>query len=451
MMLDDTIAAIASAAGGAARGIVRISGPAAIDCLRALFEPHADVSPWPPHAAAMCDGTLIIPVEPPIWLPVAAYVWPTDRSYSRQPTVELHLPGSPPLVEAVLAAVCRCGARPARPGEFTLRAFLAGRLDLTQAEAVLGVVDAVDRRHLDAALRQMSGGLAEPLHRLRNELLDATAHLEAGLDFVEEDIEFIAREQVLRHIREAVDEVDRIVGQMSARTESNEVPRVVLVGRPNVGKSSLFNALVGSAGALVSSTAGTTRDYLTARLRLGTMDCELIDTAGVDGGSEHGIERAAQTFTNEQSQAADVSLLCLDSSRELDVWEHAQLSHVEPGRIVVWTKADLATAPQEVDAAAVSVVTTAGLDELRHTLAAALVDRAGMSDVVAVTAVRCRDSLQRARDALLRAAGLAEHRGEEELVAFELRTALDELGQVAGAVYTDDVLDRIFSRFCIGK
>jgi tRNA modification GTPase len=369
--------------------------------------------------------------------------------------VELHVPGAPPIVAAALEAALRHGARPAAPGEFTLRAFLAGRLDLTQAEAVLGVVDAVDRRRLDTALKQMAGGLTTPLRQLRSDLLDLTAHLEAGLDFVEEDIEFIARDELMRQLNEARESVAAVVAQATARGEGVERPRIALHGLPNVGKSSLFNALAQHDRALVSPTAGTTRDYLTAVVSLNGVECELIDTAGVEPitATQPSIDSAAQEQAMTQSGEADLLLICLDGSRPPTDWERQRAAEVDGRSIVVRTKADVTKSDEVADGSLrVSVVTGEGLDELRTALADAVrATRLNADEMVPATAVRCRDSLHRAAAALSAAAHVAQSRGGDELVAVELRTALDELGRVVGAVYTDDILDRIFSRFCIGK
>lgn len=461
---EDVIIAVASAPGGAARAIVRLCGTAAIECAQSFF---VGMSPSPLVGEGLgVRGTEARETKPSVHVgalhlpefsapvPCDLYIWPDERSYARQPTAELHLPGSPPLVEAAMQAACRHGARPAQPGEFTLRAFLAGRLDLTQAEAVLGVVDAADQKQLDVALRQMAGGLAAPLQRLRSELLELLAHLEAGLDFVEEPIEFITQSELLSQLTSARAATQKLVEQTAARGDAAVVPRVVLVGEPNVGKSSLFNALAGGAKAIVSPTAGTTRDYLTARLSLDGVECDLIDTAGLEERNlaTPSIAAAAQAFTGEQAHDADVRLLCLDASRPPTPREAAEIARCDPARFVVLTKADLAANPASSHLLSVSVVRNSGLDELRQAIRAAIVAARGeASDVVVATAVRCRDSLRRADEALAAAVVLVQRRGVEELVAVEVRQALDELGQVVGAVYTDDILDRIFSRFCIGK
>jgi len=359
----------------------------------------------------------------------------------------------------VLRAVCAAGARLAAPGEFTLRAFLAGRIDLTQAEAVLGVIDADSPTALDAALGQLAGGLARPLHRLRDDLLDLLADLEAGFDFADEDLPFITREQLNDRLTEAESQVAAVERQMDSRAETVDMVQAVLVGRANVGKSSLFNALAGQSAALVSHQPGTTRDYLTAELDLDGVKCRLIDTAGLAQplAVSHGegtVERAAQLAADAQRRSSQVHVLCLDSTRPLDDWERCELQQEPAGeqRIVVLTKGD---APRAIEVVAAAIATSSrtgeGVQALRDQLrrkALAAADAHG--GVVAATAARCRESLRLGAQSLRQARSVATT-SQEELAAAEIRVALEELGKVVGAVYTDDVLDRIFSRFCIGK
>ncbi|HJT34167.1 MAG TPA: tRNA modification GTPase [Pirellulales bacterium] len=469
--LNETIAAIASPPGGAARGIVRISGPGALTAVVRLFSPDGPTDLGEIRRPTALDGRLrLVRVEAPV--PCRLYLWPSSRSYTRQPTAELHTLGSPPLLAQVLDELCAAGARPARPGEFTLRAFLAGRLDLTQAEAVLGVIDARGPEQLSTALAQLAGGLATPLARLRDELLDLLAHLEAGLDFAEEEIEFISADQLVRQLQAALTVVAQLAEQMESRAETSEVVRVVLVGAPNVGKTSLYNALAGQA-ALVSPRAGTTRDYLRARLDLGGVACELVDTAGigspspaampaVEVGARDLIDLLAQRAAADEREQADIEILCLDATRPLNAWERSAAGESSSRqRIVVLNKIDQRLAhPRndrgfdlaQTEAIETSSVTGAGLDRLRQRLRAlaCAVGRDG-GQAVASTAARCRESLRQAAAALNRAGELAAARRGEELVAAEVRLALDGLGQIIGAIYTEDVLDRIFSRFCIGK
>ncbi len=405
------------------------------------------------------------------------------RSYTRQPVVEWHTFGSPPLLEALLRTVCEGGARLAEPGEFTLRAFLAGRIDLVQAEAVLGIIDAEDRRQLDVALHQLAGGLTRPLQAIRDQLLNLLADLEAGLDFVEEDIHFVSHEQLNRRLDEAATAIGLLADQMQSRGRSDCEPRVVLCGPPNAGKSSLFNALVGDAAAIVAPSAGTTRDYLTAKITFENVAWLLIDTAGwepaaaapADGEAiahaaahgassaiveRSGIATAAQAMTREQQRQADLEIFCVDATQPLDERRRLELNAAASlgrSRLVVLTKCDLAA---QRNAGALhgpgiqtSSMTGAGCDLLKREIHRSLTTaRSPAADgAVAATAVRCGDSLRSATECLVRAKRAAQAGGAEELVAAEIRGALMELGSLVGAIHTDDLLDRIFSRFCIGK
>ncbi|MGD0901137.1 MAG: GTPase, partial [Thermoguttaceae bacterium] len=438
---DDTIAAIASPPGGAARGIVRLSGPGLRNCLERCFRP--DEKGDSPHLCEAPSGpfrqmgtvpffqSITTPTAVPglVWLagfaspvPCELYLWPGKRSYTGQSVAEIHTLGSPPVLEAVLRAVCRGGARLAEPGEFTLRAVLAGRIDLTQAEAVLGVIEAEDPAELHAALAQLAGGLAAPLHRLRDVLLDLLANLEAGLDFADEDLAFISPEELAVRLDSAAAEAGGLSQRIVQRGDTAERIRVVVAGRPNTGKSSLFNALARGADALVSDQPGTTRDYLTAELDLDGVKCQLIDTAGIGEtsaetagphqpdaqarelpdsrpslarrASDAGQDLAFQTraAAAEQTRRAHVQLLCIDSSRPLDPWEEGELAHGAAGRrIVVWTKADLAPlkpphchggVPGEV-AIETSSLTGQGLDLLRKAVREAVLHAMGpQGDVV---------------------------------------------------------------------
>jgi len=459
---DETIVAIASPPGGGARGIVRISGPDLRRCLEPYFRPDPFVD---------LPG-LSRPTAVPgyFWLPGFAsplecqlYLWPGKGSYTGQPVAEVHTLGSPPLLEAVVRAVCAGGARPAEPGEFTLRAFLAGRIDLTQAEAVLGVIDATGSAELDAALKQLAGGLAGPLKRLRDELLELLAHLEAGLDFADEDLPFITAGELLRQLDAATADVDRLVEKLAFRGEAAVRVRVALVGRPNAGKSSLFNVLVGRAGAIVFDQPGTTRDYLTADLDLDGVKCQLIDTAGIEGGPRETdaatVDAAAQDMAHEQSRMAHVRVLCIEAA--VGRGARCQVSGVrcqeeeeDAPVIVVRTKCDRAGFVSENSESVLeaSAVTGVGIRKLKEAIRAAVLRAAGpQTDVVVGTAVRCGESLRLAAASLDRAREAVRASLGEELLATEIRVALSELGKVAGTVYSEDLLDRIFSRFCIGK
>jgi len=466
--LDDTIVAVSSPPGGAARGIVRLSGPQIGACLQRVFQLEGRRPPWPCRRPVAVAGSLALPDIASL-LPCRLYLWPHGRSYTGEPVAELHTLGSPPLLEALVNVLCAAGARVAGPGEFTLRAFLAGRIDLPQAEAVLGVIDAADPGQLDVALAQLAGGLSRPLSRLRDVLLELLAELEAGFDFPDEDLPLVTSAELKQQIGEAARAVAKLAGQMAARTHTSPAIRAVLVGRPNTGKSSLFNALICDTGALVTEQPGTTRDYLTADVDLEGVKCQLVDTAGVAGQPHAGagdaegeaqsrpsVEQAAQEVSARQRRQAAVRIFCLDSTRPPGDWEREQLArYAGAEHVVVLTTIDLCTGVcRSVPPYAVptSSVTGEGIDALRGGLRrAVLTAGAAGAGVVGDTAVRCRESLRRAAECLKRARKVALDDAGEELVAAEVRVALDELGKVVGAVYTDEVLDRIFSRFCIGK
>lgn len=449
----DTIAAIASAPGSGARGIIRISGA---DAVTAASRVLAEIEPGSKRACRV-RGLIRLPNFPEF--AADAWVWPTVRSYTGEPMVELHLPGSPPVLELTLDSVFRAGVRPARAGEFTLRAFLAGRMDLAQAEAVLGVIDADDHEELATALKQLAGGLSGKLQHLREDLLLILADLEAGLDFVDEDIEFISTEDVIHRLTETSAIIRALEQQAEGRSLSSSQLRVVLAGLPNAGKSTLFNALAGSDEALVSDVVGTTRDYLAAPISFEGLSVELVDTAGWEDG-RGGIEGVAQQLRSEQVQEADLLLWCsaLDTTSESQDYDDVLFreAQTESSRVIrVGTRSDLAdgrAVTAQGAGVSVSAISGSGLLELRKLIQETLCEsRRGERQFVGSTAARSLDSLRRSRESLDQAINTAKSQAGHEFVAMEIRLAIESLGEIIGKVYTDDLLDRIFSRFCIGK
>jgi tRNA modification GTPase len=438
--LNDTIVALSSAAGPAARAVVRLSGPDAFRHASAFF---TGADPLAFNRRRLCPGHLILPgVAAP--LPADLYIFPAPHTYTGQHVAELHTLGCPPLVELLIAELLKSGARAARPGEFTLRAFLAGKLDLTRAEAVLGVIEADSRDELKDALAQLAGGVARPLHELRGDLLDLLADLEAGLDFAEEDLHFVTPEDLLRRLGKGLALLTLLGKQLEQRSLAGRPFCAVLAGRPNAGKSSLFNALTGAA-ALVSPQPGTTRDYLARRIDLDGLAVELVDTAGwLEAAGV--IDGQAQALGREQARAADLVLLCVEAGRQPDEQEQARLRQSNPPVAGVATKCDLSR--PSFGEVATSAATGAGLDALRALIAGrARAARPALAPSVS----RCRHHVAACLGRLRRAHQMVLFGEPPELVALELRGTLDELGEMTGAVYTDDLLDRIFSRFCIGK
>jgi tRNA modification GTPase len=442
---DDTIAATASPPTPGLRGVVRLSGPDAWRIALAAFEPE-EAAPLSRAPRVVAGGYRLPGLRPTI--PAAVTLWPGPRTYTGQELAEIHAPGSPPLLSALLAHCLDLGARLAQPGEFTLRAFLSGRIDLTRAEAVLGVVDARNRAQLDAALEQLAGGLSTPVVALRDRLLDLLAHLEANLDFVDEaDVDPLARAELAAELDEAAATLDRLAARLASRDRSGGPPRVVLAGPPNAGKSRLFNALLEGEHAIVSPRAGTTRDYLTGLCECDGLLVELVDTAGVEPPSD-AIAAQAQELRADATERADVVLLCASA----DVAQSPASSPIAPDRrLRVWTKGDIAPPPSQGGWLATSAEAGQGISALRSAIARVIRAQQRDGDPIATTSARCRDSLTQAVAALRDASTTILAGGGDELVALDLRRALDELGKVTGAIVADDVLDRIFRRFCIGK
>jgi len=407
-------------------------------------------------------------------VPLSLLYWPTARSYTGQPSAELHLIGSQPLLRGVVDCAMRGGARAARPGEFTLRAFLGGRLDLTQAEAVLGVIEAEGRGSLHQALEQLSGNLSRPLEQMRDEVLNLLADVEAGLDFVDEDIEFISDEQLIQRLEVILQQIDQAWMAMQQRGGGGAEPLIAIRGEPNAGKSFLMNQLAGAQAAIVADVPGTTRDVVYATAKIGQRQVRLADTAGIEPGRDE-IERLSQVHAETASQKASLRLWCIDASRDdfqealgtlrltataeqkssvIDVWvatKMDQCEQTEQQLLQTIHGQSFADHPRSIFYTC-SALTGQGMDQLIAAIEDQLnvMDREEVGSVLG-TAARCRQTLSRAKEAAGNAIRLTQHEEGHEFVASEIRLLAEAIGEVTGAVYTDDLLDRVFSRFCIGK
>ncbi|HZU36879.1 MAG TPA: tRNA modification GTPase [Gemmataceae bacterium] len=436
----DTIVALSSAAGPGARAVIRLTGPAAFSVAGRTVTTERRLTRLPKRS--LMAGRVNLPGLAP--LPADLICWPAPHSYTGQDLFEIHTVSSPPLVDLLIGELLRHGARAAEAGEFTLRAFLAGKLDLPRAEAVLAVIEAGNREELQDALGQLAGGLASPLRQLRSDLLDLLADVEAALDFTEDDLSFITSKALLDRLTKAMAIVTNLRRQVDGRAVSQRPFRVSLTGRPNAGKSSLFNALAGKSAALVSAEPGTTRDYLCQRVEIQGIAMELIDTAGLAAPTDE-LDAQAQALGGDQARQSELILFCRDASAKRSAADVQ--SSVGPAVVPVWTKCDLAAPPDE--GLATSAVTRQGLDQLRALIAERA--RRHRRPALAPSLSRCRHHLESALGHLRQAHQIALFEEPPELLALELRGTLDQLGEMVGAVYTDDLLDRIFSRFCIGK
>lgn len=438
--MTDTIHAASSAPGAAPRAVVRLSGPRAFELAAALF------APLPARGARRTDGALSLPGWPDA--PAAAWTFRSPKSYTGEDVVELVVPGSPPLVRALLAALAARGSRLARPGELTRRAFHAGRLDLTRAEAILALTTCEDEREARSALRALEGGLAARIDTAKQALLAVLAHLEAAIDFSEEELALRSAALLAHDLRRVASDLAGL--SRGAGPRAGVAPRVVLRGPANAGKSALFNALVGRDAALVSPRAGTTRDVLEARWPLRSLEARLFDTAG-DLTCPEPLERRALGAAESAAAAADLVLYCLDGAATGREGYEAC-----PGpKLLVLTKRDLAPHgawPEPADLQ-VSALTGAGLGELSAAVEAALHSGPAPQGQDLVASVRQEELLRTARLALERAAIALERSdpARAELAALELREALDALGALTGEVTTDALLDVVFGQFCVGK
>lgn len=454
LSLDDTIAALASAPGPGTRGIIRISGPDVPACLDGhfVFQPPQAANS---RAATRYTGHFQLACLDE-QIDAALMLWPTARSYTGQPMAEIHTIGSPPILEAMLEQLFGDGIRAAGAGEFTLRAFLSGRLDLVQAEAVLGVIDSSDQQQLDQALRQLAGGVSGRLEQTRSELITILGDLEAGLDFVEEDIEFIPADVLIARLDRAIERLEYLGQSARDRMEAGATRSVVLAGLPNAGKSTLLNALADSRVALVSDQAGTTRDYVTTTIEVEGLQIQLVDTAGQEQAASP-VSAMAQQLQSEQVQTADLIVWCSaadqnQGDRHADEELFAEAAALGQPIVRIGTKADLYSAERTPrPELLVSATEGNGVAELRAELAKRLRSGSPDGELIGSTGARCHDLLRSAAESLRSARTAAAGGLGDEIVAIEIRSALESIGRILGVVYTDDILDHIFSNFCIGK
>jgi tRNA modification GTPase len=441
----DTIAAVSSAVGVGARMIVRVSGGAAHGIARGL----ASVDQIAPGAAVFCR----------VWPAVMGWVYwfAGPRSYTGEDLVEFHLPGSPVLGRMLLAEIMRRGARLAEAGEFTARAYFNGRMDLTQAEGVAATIAAQSERELRAARQLLAGELARRLTPVMDDVAQALALVEVGIDFSDEDVTFLSGDEVRARCLAAVELLDELLRESARFERLSHEPRIVLVGRPNAGKSTLLNALAGRQRAVVSNVAGTTRDAIWAEVRLARGMVRVVDVAGVEEGSgfrgqgsaEESIARQMREQAMRAVAKAEIVVMVIDA---VGCGGEVQLSRAVD--LVVMTKADLMNDEgrqkclPHLACVRVSAMTGAGMDELRAQLDVLAFGEARSGSGLALNARHVR-AIGEARDALSRAPESVD--SGAEVVAMELREGLESLGAVLGRMSPDDLLGRIFSRFCIGK
>jgi tRNA modification GTPase len=456
----DTIAAIATAAGQGGIGIVRISGPKAWQVGRALFRPAKGSLTDPPPARRLIYGHVIEPGTSEIVDEALTSFFKAPHTYSTEDTVEIQGHAGPAVTQRVLSLCLAQGCRLAEPGEFTRRAYLGGRLDLSQAEAVAQLIAAASQSEARLALGALQGGLARELAPVRQALLNIAAAVEAALDFPDEVADIISPDLAGRLEQEAAAPLARLLDVSQRRRVFREGAVVVLCGRPNVGKSSLFNRLLGERRAIVTARPGTTRDAIEEAALLGGVVCRLVDTAGLTDSSDE-VEALGVELAKGRLGQADLALLVLDQSQPLNDEDRAALeaTHNLP-RIIALNKSDKPSAwdVSELGQPAEHVFRLSakhgqGLDELSAALGKTVAGGAAEPKPGEVVAgARQREALGRCLQSIQRAAaGLSESDIAIELVSLDLSEALAALGEVDGQGAPDEVIDTVFEKFCVGK
>jgi tRNA modification GTPase len=456
----DTICAVATAPGEAAIGVIRVSGPSALSAADRVVRLQSGRSLKEAEDRRVSLGHAIDESHKGIIDEVLVTVMRAPKSYTREDMVELSCHGGPHVLKRIVGLLLAPDVRMAQPGEFTRRAFLNGRIDLTQAEAVMDVIHAQSDASARAAVAQLRGGLSAEIKTLQERLVGLLVEIEASIDFSEEGLEFLPRDALVASVDEARAEIRRLLATADRGRIVRDGASVVIAGRPNVGKSSLLNVLLREHRAIVTPIPGTTRDTIEEVADLGGIAVRLSDTAGVretnDPVEVEGIRR-----TRDAIGDADIIVAVFDSSEPLAEDDRALLAGLK-GRsvIAVANKVDVPARLElgEVSDAlggtpvhALSTLTRQGIEALTDQIVTRLAGSVGANEGALVTKLRHVEALKRADASLAHLQEtLAEH-GPHECVALDLRGAVEALGEILGTVTTDDVLNEIFSKFCIGK
>lgn len=451
---EETIVALATPNGVGAIGVIRLSGPDAILIANSVFK-GKDLTRQESHTihfGQIMDGDLLLDE-----VLVSLFIAP--RSYTRENVVEVSCHASNYIIESIIKLLIKKGARSAKPGEFTLRAFLNGQLDLSQAEAVADLIAANSKASQQVAMQQLRGGFSNQLQALREQLVNFASLVELELDFSEEDVEFANRGQLKQLIHNLI----RVIGQLIQSFELGNVIKngvnTVIAGRPNAGKSTLLNALLNEERAIVSHIPGTTRDTIEEVLNINGINFRLIDTAGIREATDAIEQIGVQRTMEKISQSA--LLIYLFDAAEITIEElNNDLKKLqEPGvtMLVVANKADLLneeqllSLPHTQSAIIVSAKQKQHIDELKDKIYSSAVKHQLNGDETLVTNVRHLEALQKTETALIRLLEGIDTHVTSDFLAMDIKQALHYLGEITGTVTTDDLLDNIFSKFCIGK
>jgi len=455
MYVRDTIAAISTPVGEGGIGIIRVSGPASLPIARNIFRAKSNGGLKShrfsygvvvrPETGELLDEAMLVYMKGP-------------NSYTREDVVEIQCHGGTLVVARILSLVIGEGARLAQPGEFTKRAFLNGRIDLVQAEAIMDVIASRTEASLALAQHQREGLLSGRIAAVRDGILYALAYVEALIDFPEEKLDLAVERDVLGRVAPALAELETLIAGFDEGRVLRDGVSVVIAGKPNVGKSSLLNTLLKEKRAIVTAVPGTTRDVIEEVVNINGLPVKLLDTAGIRD-SEDQVEQEGVRLSLERIPRADLVLFVVDSSASFSGEDQAILDAIgSKSAIVVRNKSDLPSccrlpAGLRAPVVAISTVTGSGIADLRDAIHASFMHGKAIDgrEFVAVSHARHRDALLKSQEALFRFCANLQAGVNMELLPIDLRDALDAVGEVTGETTADDVLDRIFSSFCIGK
>ena len=456
--MNDTIAALATPHGEGGISVIRISGEKALTVATNLF--HSASSILPPPSQKVLFGEIRDPDSGQVIDEVLLTYFKKPNSYTGEHVVEISGHGGTLVSTTLLQLILKQGARLAEPGEFTRRAFIHGRLDLTQAEAVADLINAASSKALNAAVSLLKGGLSERINKLFEQLLAVQAQLEAAIDFSEEGLTFQSRETTGRQIEDVKKEMLLLIQSFRQGKIIRVGMRVTLIGKPNVGKSSILNALVQEDRAIVTDIPGTTRDTLEERVRIKDIHIVVVDSAGLRNNPEM-IEEEGIRRTRIALEQSDLALVLFDPSQPIDSNDELLMNEVgDKLRCVLfnksdleqnWTKDSIKNFLQSEKPISLSAKTGNGLENLKEAIYNHAIQSERTGESIAITRERHRDHLQQAADALSTASKSMNSGCSEELIAVDVTLAMEHLGSVLGKTFAEDLLDKIFGQFCIGK
>ncbi|MBI2487848.1 MAG: tRNA uridine-5-carboxymethylaminomethyl(34) synthesis GTPase MnmE [Deltaproteobacteria bacterium] len=459
---EDTIAAIATPTGEGGIAVIRISGKNSLEVVSKILRRGTEESVFEMKSHRLYRGQVIDPVLEKVVDNVLCVFMKSPHSYTGEDVVEIHSHGGYLVPKKILELLFKHGARPARPGEFTLRAFLNGKMDLAQAEAVVDVVNAQTEEGLKQAELQLEGVLSEQIGEFKEIVLDTLAEVEAQVDFPEEDIDPILREVMIKHTKELTERIDKLLATYEeGRILKNGVYTAIL-GKPNVGKSSLLNQLLMKERAIVSPYPGTTRDFIEETVDVKGIPLRLVDTAGLRASSNE-IEKVGVELAKKKAKEAELIIAVVDGSGKLDEDDFEVLKGIEPSKsVLVINKSDLTIKVTEEDISGffpkerivkTSAKLGSGIEELKSKIYEVLLGRNSRMEgaEVVITELRHKLALEKTNESLISFLEALERGESPEFLAVDLRLALDSLGEITGETTTEDVLGRIFSKFCIGK